>query len=80
MIEAMIQSAQEVIPSFLFAVVVICFALLLVWFLIVKPTIYISDYGHGYLALLYLIFITGVFIWAGDTIRILLQSGSVVIV
>ena len=80
MIEAMIQSAQEVIPSFLFAVVVICFACLLVWFLIIGPATYIAEYGHGLLASLYFIFIIGVFIWLGNTIRILIESGSVVIV
>ena len=80
MIEAMIQSAQEVIPSFLFAVVAICFTCLLVWFLIVKPTVYIGDHCHGFLAFLYFVFIIGVFIWVGNTIRILLQSGLVVLV
>ena len=78
MIEAMIQSAQEVIPSFLFAVVVICFTCILVWFLIVRPTAWIADRNHVCLALLYFIFMIGVFIWIANAIRIFVQSGVIV--
>lgn len=80
MIEAMIQSAQEVILPFLLAVVIICYTFLVVWYLIISPTVYIGDHCNGFLAFLYFVFIIGVFIWVGNTIRILVQSGLVVLV